>query len=126
MKDVPGFSEDQAGRLSVGLKRWSQRPIRQANLRAVGITLATVAMMMLAASQTPDPMPVIRGMAILLAATQSVVHFVTVAALRGFSALGISAAPAALASYRDPRRLSAMDLAAAWLACAAVAPLFAE
>lgn len=125
-EDVPGLSEDQAHRLSGGLKRWSERPVRQANLRAVGIGLVTVAMMTIAANQTPDPIPVMHGIAILFAATQSVAHVVTVGVLRAFAALGIAEAPAALASYRDPRRLSAMDMAAAWLACAAVTRLFGE
>jgi hypothetical protein len=60
----------EARLLAASLKRWAERPIRRANLRAVGISAA------------------------------------------------------ALASYRDPRRLSAMDLAVMWLAVAIAAPLF--
>jgi len=38
----------------------------------------------------------------------------------------LAEAAAALASYRDPRRVSGMDLAMMWLAVAIAIPLFRE
>lgn len=65
-------------------------------------------------------------MAIVFAAVQSVAHVVTTGTLRALRSLGLADGELALASYLDPRRLSAMDLAVTWLTVAIAAPFFGE
>jgi mannose/fructose/N-acetylgalactosamine-specific phosphotransferase system component IIC len=120
------LSQAEARLLATSLKRWAERPIRRANLRVAGISVVTIAFTVVAANQAPDPASAARGMAILFAAIQSVVHVVTTGMLRALGSLGLAEAATALASYRDPRRLSAMDLMAMWLAVAIAVPFFGE
>ena len=112
--------------LTVSLKRWAERPIRRANLRAAGISVAMIAITVTLAHETPDPASAVRGMTIVFAVVQSVAHVVTTGALRALTSFGLAEGAVALASYRDPRRLSCMDLAAMWLAVAITAPLFGD
>lgn len=112
--------------LAAQLKRWSERPIAPTNLRVAGISALTLAFMILAAARTPDPTVAARGMAMILVVLQSIAHVVTTAMLRALTARGVSHAAAALASYRDPRRLSGLDMAMSWVVVALAAPLFAE
>jgi hypothetical protein len=114
----------EARLLATGLKRWAQRPIRRANLRTAGIAAIAFAFTAIAAHRTSDPASAIRDMAILFAAAQSVAHVFTICMLRALAARGVAEAAAALASYRDPRRLSGMDLMVMWLAVAIAVPLF--
>ena len=120
------LSRAEARSLATSLKRWAERPIRRANLRAAGISVVTIAFTVTLAHETPDPASAVRGMAILFAAFQSVAHVVTTGALRALTSFGLAEGAVALASYRDPRRLSAMDLAVMWLAVAVTAPLFGD
>jgi hypothetical protein len=120
------LSEAEARLVATSLKRWAERPIRRANLRATGVSVATIAFTVIASYQTPDPVSAARGMAMLFAAIQSVAHVVTTGMLRTLGSLGVGEAAAALASYRDPRRLSGMDLAVMWLAVAIAISLFRE
>ena len=123
MRTLP---QAEAQLLATSLKRWAERPIRRANLRAAGISVVTIAVTVTLAHETPDPASAVRGMAILFAAVQSVAHVVTTGMLRALGSLGLAEGVVALASYRDPRRLSAMDLAVVWLAVALAAPFFGE
>ena len=120
------LSQAEARLLAASLKRWAERPVRRANLRAAGISVVMIAFTVTLAYETPDPASAVRGMAILFAAFQSVAHVVTTGVLRALGSLGLAEAAAALASYRDPRRLSAMDLAVVWLAVAVTASFFGE
>ena len=120
------LSQADAQLLATSLTRWAERPIRPANLRAAGISVVTIAVAVTLAHETPDPASAVRGMAIVFAAVQSVAHAVTTGALRALGSLGLTEAATALASYRDPRRLSAMDLMVMWLAVAIAAPFFGE
>ncbi len=120
------LSPAKARSLAFGLKRWAERPIRRANLRAAGISVVTIAFTVILARETPDPASAVRGMAIVFAAVQSVAHAVTTGALRALGSLGLVEGAAALASYRDPRRLSCLDLAIMWLTVALAAPFFGE
>lgn len=61
----------------------------------------------------PDSASAIRDMAIVFAAVPSTVHVTVTGALRTLRLLGL--AEGALASYRDPRQSSAMDLTMTWL-----------
>jgi hypothetical protein len=123
---VRTLSQAEARFLATSLKRWAERPVRRANLRAAGISVFTIAFTVVAAHHTPDPASAARGMAILFAVIQSVAHVFTTGMLRVLGSLGLTEAVTALASYRDPRRLSAMDLMVLWLAVAIAAPFFAE
>jgi hypothetical protein len=120
------LSQAEARSLATSLKRWAERPIRPANLRSAGISVVTIAIMATLAHETPDPASAVRGMAIVFAAFQSVAHVVTTGMLRALGSLGLAEGAVALASYRDPRRLSCMDLAVMWLTVALAAPFFVE
>ena len=120
------MSQAEARSLAASLKRWAERPIRRANLRAAGISVVAIAFTVIIAHQAPDPASAVRGMAIVFAAVQSVAHAITTGALRALGSLGLAEGVVALASYRDPRRLSCMDLAMMWLTVALAAPFFGE
>ena len=123
MRTLP---QAEAQLLATSLKRWAERPVRRANLRAAGISAVTIAVAVTLAHETPDPASTVRGMAIVFAAVQSIAHAATTGALRALASFGLAEGVVALASYRDPRRLSAMDLAVMWLAVAVTAPLFGD
>ena len=82
------LSRAEARSLATSLKRWAERPIRRANLRAAGISVVTIAFTVTLAYETPDPASAVRGMAILFAAFQSVAHVVTTGVLRALGSLG--------------------------------------
>ena len=124
--DMLTLSKADAQRVAANLKRWSERPIAASNLQAVGISLVTVAMMILAASRTPDPGSAMRGMAIVLVVIQSIAHVVTTGMLQVLIALRVNEAEMALASYRDPRRLSGLDMAMMWMVVALATPFVVE
>ena len=121
---MPTVSKEDAKRIGAELKRWSQRPVRSTNARALGLCGAVVAMMLIASHQTPDPAATVRGMATMFAVLQSSLHFMGTAVLRGLMRGGIADAQAALASMRDPRRISNLDMAAVWTLVALIARRF--
>lgn len=119
------LSKDDAQRIGANLKRWSQRPIQATNARIMGLGGITVVMMLVAANHTPEPAMAVRGIAILFVALQGAVHYISVGALRVLCAAGIKEAHDSLAAYRDPRRISSLDMAMVWTAVALAAPCFA-
>lgn len=120
------LSRADAQLLSANLKRWSERPIAATNLRVIGISAVTLALMIAAAIGTPDPAAAMRGMAVIFVAIQSIAHVVTSGMLRALIALRVNHAAVALASYRDPRRLSGLDVAMMWVVLALATSLLRE
>ncbi len=116
--------EVEARKIGASLKRWSERPVGQANIRALAFCAAAFVMMLVAAGQSPDPIAAVRTMAILFVAIQGAVHYISIASLRTLIGLGVREAVTGLAAYRDPRRLSCMDMAMMWTAVALTAPYF--
>jgi len=114
------FKEDSK-RVGAELKRWSQRPIRATNARRLALCAAVAAMMFIAMQQTSDPAPVVIGMATMFAVMLSSLHWMAMALLRGLARGGVVEPEDALSSIRDPRRISNLDMAAAWTLVALLA-----
>jgi hypothetical protein len=95
------------------LERWLSIPRSRSNLASVATTAAFMALIVFRYSG-PDPVMVIREIAMLMALMHSLLHFI---AIRGLSTLmrrGVPLARQASEAYCDPLRVSHLDLAAAW------------
>jgi hypothetical protein len=111
MRTLP---KDEARRIGAELRRWSQRPRRETNARALGLCAVIVTMMLVAAQDIPDPAATIYGLALLFLLIQGSVHFMSLGLLRGLLRAGIGEARDAIDSMRDPRRISNFDMAVLW------------
>ncbi|MBN9091166.1 MAG: hypothetical protein J0J01_29975 [Reyranella sp.] len=116
------LSQDEARRVGAELKRWSQRPLGPGNLRALGLYGVLVMLMLAAAQSLPRPAEVVRGFAAMSAVMLATMHFVALGMLRGLRRAGVAEAQDALNVMREPRRISAFDMAMTWLLVAAIAP----
>jgi hypothetical protein len=118
------LTEREARRIGARLQHWSARPIRQANARALGLCIIAFVVTMVAASHSAEPVMAIRAMAVMFVAVQGAVHYLSIAGLRSLVELGVKEAEFALNIYRDPRRISGLDLAMVWTAIALIVPYF--
>jgi hypothetical protein len=101
---------------------WRAVPIARSNATALAIT--ALAMLFLAGYQPEDldQVAFMRANALVLIAAHGTLHALTVNSLKFLAMLGAPAAQPALARYRDPRSVSHLDLAAAWLGSYALTP----
>lgn len=113
------FSQDEARQIGSELKRWSQRPIDATNVRAL-VLCAALAGLMAVGAQDLTAVGV-RKLAAMSAVMLASVHYIWLAILRGLLRAGIAEAQDAINAMRDPRRISAFDMAMTWLLVAAVA-----
>jgi hypothetical protein len=103
------------------LERWLSIPRSRSNLVSVATTAAFMALLVFRYSG-PDPVIVVREVAMLMALMHGLMHLI---AIRGLNALVRRGAPLgqqASAAYRDPRRVSHLDIAAAWSGLYILAP----
>ncbi len=110
----------------MNVENWLAAPIRRANTSVLTITGV---LMLLLADCEPDnvePLEFMRGSATLLIALHAVMHVGMLNALRLMALLDVAHTEHALNLYRDPRRISHLDLAAIWLGFYALAPVLAE
>jgi hypothetical protein len=115
------ISKDQARRIGAELKVWSQRPIAAANTRGM-VLCGVLALLMLAGVQDlSKPALAVRGFAAMSAIMLATAHFVAFGVLRGLLRAGVAEAQEALSVLRDPRRISAFDMAMGWLLIGALA-----
>jgi len=117
-------SEDRRRRIAANLKRWSARPIGQSNRQAIGVCLVMMLLLIAASGYSADATAAMRATAGLFAATHGALHMSAIIRLRKLNMAGMSEAAEALRSYRDPFRISNLDIAVAWAAFALVAPVF--
>lgn len=115
------LSRDEARRIGAELKRWSQRPVGAANMRAVGLSVALTMLMLAAAHSLPAAADAVRGFAAMSATMLATMHFIALGTLRGLRRAGVAEAQDAIDAMRDPRRISAFDMAMAWLLIAGIA-----
>jgi hypothetical protein len=110
----------------MNVENWFADPIRRANTSTLAIT--GVLMLLVADSEPVDlaPLEFMRGSASLLMALHAAMHVGMLNALRLMALLDAAKTQHALESYRDPRRVSHLDLAAVWLGFYALAPLLAD
>jgi hypothetical protein len=101
---------------------WLSVPLARVNVSAVATT--AIAMLFLLSYHPEDVQPedFIRGNALVLLAAHGALHALTLHSLKFLQLLDFAEASTALARYRDPRRVSHLDLAAAWLGFYALAP----
>lgn len=109
------LSKDQARRIGAELKSWSQRPIGAANVRALALCGVLAVLMLVGVQDLPRPAVAVRGFAAMSAVMLATAHFIASGALRGLLRAGIAEAQDALSVLRDPRRISAFDMAMGWL-----------
>ena len=101
-------------------------PLRRSNISA--LTVTGILMLLLADSEPQELARIefLRGSAVLLIALHAAMHVGFLNALRLMALLNVAQTQDALDTYRDPRRISHLDLAAMWLGFYALAPLLAE
>jgi hypothetical protein len=115
------LSKDQARRIGAELKLWSQRPIAGANARALALFAVLTVLMLVGVQNLSKPAVAIRGFAAMSAIMLATAHFVASGVLRGLLRVGIAEAQDALSVLRDPRRISAFDMAMGWMLVGALA-----
>ena len=120
------LSEDDARRIGAGLKRWSQRPVRETNARTIGLCAILIVMMLILTQRTPNSAAAIEGIATVCAGIQAILHLASLGMLRGLLRTGVGEAQDALNAMRDPRRISNFDMAMLWTMAALVATILAE
>jgi hypothetical protein len=117
---VLSFPEDDARRIGAELKRWSQRPVTTTNARALGLSGVLLVMVLLAGQHSPQPAAAIRAVAAIYAVMLATLHYLSLGVLRGLLRGGVAEAQDAMDAVRDPRRISAFDMAMTWLLVAGV------
>lgn len=108
------------------LNRWSSRPLRQANVIALFAPLLSMMWLVQLTLHVADRTAILRVISLVFIALHAARHWWTIRVFTNLSEQGLMAAATALAAYRDPRRLSNLDLAAAWLAFAAATPFLSS
>jgi hypothetical protein len=110
---------------AAALRQWMARPRRVANVRALAAMCLTMLLLAVTAANAPERNDLLRGVAVFFSGIHFVLHATWVRWLKQQLAAGIPEAAAALQAYRDPRRITGLDVAMAWLGFAALAPTFA-
>jgi len=114
MRPVRTLSEHDARRIGAELKRWSQRPIRATNARALGLCGVLIVLVLVATQHAPDAAATIRRLAALYVVMLASLHYLSLGLLRGLLRAGVAEAQDAIDAVRDPRRISAFDMAMFW------------
>jgi hypothetical protein len=100
---------------------WLSASLARTNAAGAAVT-ATV--MLLLVSYQPEA-AFLRMNALVLMAAHATLHALTLNSLKFLRTQHFATAQATLARYRDPRRVSHLDLAAAWLGFYTLAPYVA-
>jgi len=108
------------------VENWFATPLRRANTSALTVTGALMLILADCEPKDIEPLEFMRGSAALLIALHAAMHVGMLNALRLMSLLKVAHTEQALNLYRDPRRVSHLDLAAIWLGFYALAPVLAE
>ena len=118
------LSERDAKRIGAELKRWSQRPVRATNARALGLYIILMVFVLVAAQHTSKPAAGIRVVASMFAVMLASLHYLGMGLLRGLLRAGIAEARDAINSVRAPHRISGFDMSMLWVAVALLARQF--
>lgn len=121
ISSMRSLSEDDVRRIGAQLKRWSQRPITETNVRALGLSVVLMVTMLVAAEHAPQPATAVRLLAVMSAVMLGSLHFMSLGVLRGLLRAGVPEAQDAMDAVRDPRRISAFDMSMSWLLVAGLA-----
>ena len=109
------LSPEEARRVGAELRRWSRRPTGDGNARALGLFGILIVLVLVAAQHASQPAAVVRGLAAVYVVMLATVHFTSLGLLRGLLRAGVAEAQDAMDAARDLRRLSAFDMAMAWI-----------
>ena len=101
-------------RWAVRLDRWAETPPRQTNVGVIAFTVLMMIGLLGATWDMPDRAPFLRGVAMVFIGLHAILHLLTVRALTRLQAKGLAAAKRASAAYRDPHRVTNLDLAIGW------------
>jgi len=121
---VRALSEYDARRIGAELKRWSQRPIRATNARALGLCGVLLVLLLVAMQHVPDGAATIRRLAAVYVVMLASLHYLSLGLLRGLRRAGVAEAQDAIDAVRDSRRISAFDMAMFWTLVALAARYF--
>jgi hypothetical protein len=106
----------------MNLENWLAVPLKRTNATAVASTLCAMLFLVAYEPEEMQRLQFMRAYAIFLFAVHTAFHIGTLNTLRFMADLQLPHADHALTSYRDPRRISHLDLAAAWLGFYSVSP----
>ena len=87
----------------------------------MGLFGILVVLVLIAMQHTPESAAAVRGLAVMSAVMFVSLHFMSLGVLRGLLRAGVAEAQDAMDSVRDPRRISAFDMAMTWLLVAGIA-----
>ncbi len=94
---------------------WCRAPAAKANRVLLTIAGLTMIWLTVFAWDMPDRAAFLRNVAMMFTITHAAWHFVALHGLKRLQARGIAGASDALGSYTSLRRVSHLDIAAAWL-----------
>lgn len=106
----------------MNLENWLAVPLKRTNATAIASTLCAMLFLVAYEPEEIEQIQFMRAYAILFMAVHIASHVGTLNALKFMAQLRLAHAERALTSYRDPRRISHLDLAAAWLGFYSVSP----
>jgi hypothetical protein len=109
----------------MNVETWSTAPLRRSNATAVASAACAMAFLIVYESEELEQIEFVRASAAMLIALHAAFHIGTLNALKFMALMQVAGAARALDSYRDPRRISHLDLAAAWIAFYALTPYVA-
>jgi hypothetical protein len=101
---------------------WLAIPVGHANMAALSVTACVMVLLAGHEAEGLDAAAFVRTSALALIAVHAGFHSLTVNVLKFMELLDVAEATPALRAYRDPRRVSHLDLAALWLAYYALTP----
>lgn len=109
----------------MNVENWSAVPPGRANATALLTTIAAMAILISYEPEDMESIEFMRASALLLMAVHAILHVGTANALRVMALMELPHAEEALEAYRDPHRLSHLDLSATWLGFYSLAPVMA-
>lgn len=96
------------------LERWAELPCRQTNTGAIAFTGLMMICVLGGTWDMPGRAAFLRGVALAFIVLHGGMHVLILRLLKPLRARGVAAAARALAAYRDPRRVTNLDLAIGW------------
>ena len=106
------------------LLNWSRVPLSRANRTLVIVGVLTMVWLTVFAWDMPDRPTFLRNVAMMFMVVHTGWHFFVLHGLKRLEARGIAGASQALGTYKASRRISHLDVAAAWLAFALLVRFF--
>jgi hypothetical protein len=110
----------------MNVENWLSVPLKRANTASLTSVVCAMAFLIVYEPKDLEQIEFMRASAVLLVGLHAAFHVGTVNALKFMALLQVADAEHALESYRDPRRVSHLDLAATWLGFYSLTPYIAD